>query len=123
MEPDGTNTVRIANTTVGAESTGIFDISREVGFMPGSIMMVNNQGSPSSMSVLINPEATLLAGPSDFSGDGIINFNDYAMISMAWFSDDSPSPNWNLACDLDYNGMIDISDLRRFVCYWLDEIP
>jgi len=123
MEPDGTNTVRTANTTVGAESTGIFDISRVVGFMPGSIMMVNNQGSPASMSVLINPEATLLAGPSDFSGDGIINFNDYAVISMAWLSDDSPSPNWNPACDLDYNGMIDISDLRKFVCYWLDEIP
>ena len=123
MEPDGTNVIRAAGTTVFAESTGIFDISRLVGFMPGSIMMVNNQGSPASMSVLINPESTLLAGPSDFSGDGVINFYDYAVISMALPGDDSPSPNWNPACDLDYNGMIDISDLRQFVHYWLDEIP
>jgi hypothetical protein len=123
MEPDGTNVIRAAGTTVFAESTGIFDISRVVGFMPGSIMLVNNQGSPASMSVLINPEATLLAEPSDFSGDGVINFYDYAVISMALLGDDSPSLNWNPACDLDYNGIIDISDLRKFVYYWLDEIP
>ena len=123
MEPDGSNVIRAANTTVVAESTGIFDISRLVGFMPGSIMMVNNQGSPASMSVLIHPGATLLAGPSDFSGDGIVNFCDYAVISMALLGDDSPSPNWNPVCDLDYNGMIDISDLKKFVCYWLEEVP
>jgi hypothetical protein len=91
--------------------------------MPGSIMVVNNQGSPASMSVLIHPEATLLAGPSDFSGDGIINLYDYAVISMALLGYNSPSPNWNHACDLDYNGVIDISDLRKFVYYWLDEVP
>jgi hypothetical protein len=123
MEPDGTNSIRAANTTVIAESTGIFDISWVVGFMPGSIMVVNNQGSPASMSVLIHPEATLLAGPSDFSGDGIINLYDYAVISMALLGYNSPSPNWNHACDLDYNGVIDISDLRKFVYYWLDEVP
>jgi hypothetical protein len=123
MEPDGTNAIRAASTTVFAESTGIFDISWVVGFMPGSIMMVNNQGSPASMSVLINPEATLLAGPYDFSGDGIINFYDYAVMSMALHGDDSPLPNWNAACDLDYNGVVDISDLRKFVYYWLDEMP
>jgi hypothetical protein len=123
MEPDGTNVIRAASTTVVAESTGIFDISWVVGFMPGSIMVVNNQGSPASMSVLIHPEATLLAGPSDFSGDGIINLYDYAVISMALLGYNSPSPNRNHACDLDYNGVIDISDLKKFVYYWLDEVP
>lgn len=123
MEPDGSNVIKAAGTTIVAESTGIFDISWVVGFMPGSIMVVNNQDSPASMSVLINPKATLLAGPSDFSGDGIINFNDYAVISMALYGDDSPSPNWNPVCDLDYNGMIDICDLKKFLCYWLEDVP
>jgi hypothetical protein len=123
MEPDGSNFIRAASTTIVVESTGIFDISWMVGFMLRSIMMVNNQVSPTSMRVLINPEATLLAGPSDFSGDGIVNFNDYAVISMVLLGDDSASPNWNPVCDHDYNGMIDISNLRKFVRYWLDEIP
>ncbi len=58
MNPDGSNKVRIGATTVGAESTGIFDLSEFVGFVPGSIMINNNQGSPSSMTVMINPDAT-----------------------------------------------------------------
>jgi hypothetical protein len=61
MEPDGSNKVRTANTTIGSESTGILDISEMVGYMPGSIVITNNQGTPSSMSVLISPDATLLA--------------------------------------------------------------
>jgi hypothetical protein len=63
MEPDGTDKIRIASTTVGAESSGIFDVSEMVGYLPGSIMITNNQGSPASMSVLINPEAAPAATP------------------------------------------------------------
>ena len=59
MNPDGSNKVRVASTTVGAESTGIFDLSEMVGYLPGSILISNNQGSPASMTVLINPDATL----------------------------------------------------------------
>jgi len=58
MAPDGTNKLRIGSTTVGSESTGIFDLSEMVGFLPGSILISNNQGSPASMTVLINPDAT-----------------------------------------------------------------
>ncbi len=60
MLPDGTSKVRIADTTVSGESTGIFDVSVMVGYLPGSILITNNQGTPASMSVLINPDATLL---------------------------------------------------------------
>lgn len=58
MRPNGSGQTRVGSTTVGAESTGIFDLSEFVGYAPGSVMMTNNQGSPSSMSVLINPDAT-----------------------------------------------------------------
>jgi hypothetical protein len=61
MEPDGSNQIRIADTTVGSESTGIFDVSEMVGYLPGSILITNNQGSPASMSVLISPDATATA--------------------------------------------------------------
>ena len=60
MLPDGSSKVRIASTTVSGESTGIFDLSVMVGYRPGSILITNNQGTPASMSVLINPDATLL---------------------------------------------------------------
>ena len=59
LDPDGNNQVRIGSTTVVAESTGIFDVSSMVGYAPGSIMITNNQGFPASMTVLINPDATL----------------------------------------------------------------
>lgn len=58
MKPDGTQKVRIGATTVGAESTGIVDISSFLGYRAGSIILTNNQGSPSSMTVMINPDAT-----------------------------------------------------------------
>jgi len=58
MTPDGSNKLRIASTTVSAESTGILDISELIAYPPGSIILTNNQGFPSSMSILINPEYT-----------------------------------------------------------------
>lgn len=58
MRPDGSNQLRVGSTTVGAESTGIIDISGMVGYAPGSVLITNNQGSTSSMTVLINPDAT-----------------------------------------------------------------
>ncbi|MFK7895329.1 MAG: hypothetical protein AB8G23_05815 [Myxococcota bacterium] len=60
IEPDGSNPIRIASTTVSAESTGILDISELLEYVPGSIVLTNNQGSPSSMSILIHPDAALL---------------------------------------------------------------
>ncbi|MCB1616361.1 MAG: VCBS repeat-containing protein [Pseudomonadales bacterium] len=76
MEPDGSNQTKVGQTTVGAESSGVFDLSEFVGYKPASIMLTVNQGSPSSMSVLINPNAEIDAavmastGESDFDADG-----------------------------------------------------
>ena len=58
MTPSGGSKTRIAKTTLGEESTGIFDLSELVGYRPGSILISNSQGSPSSMTLLINPKAT-----------------------------------------------------------------
>ena len=59
INPDGSIPMRIANTTVSGESTGIFDLSELVGYAPGSILISNNQGTPASMTVLINGDAEL----------------------------------------------------------------
>jgi len=69
--PDGSNLTLIGDTAgiAGAtESTGILDISHLVGYNPGSILLTNNQGINSSLSVLINPDAML--DNADFDGDG-----------------------------------------------------
>jgi hypothetical protein len=69
MLPDGTSKVRIADTTISGESSGILDISDLVGYAPGSVLLTSNQGTPASLSVLINPDATLAPedeGPGRF---------------------------------------------------------
>jgi hypothetical protein len=77
LTPAGSSETRIASTTVGSESSGIFDISSMVDYMPGSILLTSNQGNPSSMSVLINPSATLAVPvePSTLLGDMNGDFN------------------------------------------------
>jgi hypothetical protein len=69
--PDGSDLIRIGDTagiSGATESTGILDVSAFVGYNPGSILLTNNQGSNSSLSVLINPDAQL--DEADFDGDG-----------------------------------------------------
>jgi len=59
--PDGSGLTLIGDTARvrgATESTGIFDISDFVGYRPGSILLTNNQGSSSSLTVLVNPDAT-----------------------------------------------------------------
>lgn len=92
MSSDGTGQVRIASTTVGAESTGIFDVSALVGYAPGSILVTNNQGSPSSMSVLINPAASAVGS----SGAGRV-----AGLRVGKASPTSLQLSWQPSCSPD----------------------
>ena len=67
--------------------------------------------------------ATDFAGawlPGDFAPDGNVNLADFAIMAAAWLSDDTPSENWNPACDLDGSGVIDAGDLMMFTEYWLE---
>jgi hypothetical protein len=82
MTPTGSGLTKIAdtapNTDGGAttETSGILDISTLVGYKPGSILVLSNQGTLSSLSVLINPNAAL-AG--DFNGNGRVDGADYVL--------------------------------------------
>jgi hypothetical protein len=62
MDSLGYNREKIGSSTSGEGSTGILDISRVVGYAPGSVLLCNNQGAFSSMAVFIHPGANLTCG-------------------------------------------------------------
>jgi len=115
MMPDGSNLERIADTKSGGptESSGIFDVSIMVGYTPGSIMITNNQGS-SSMSVLINPEATVNSSCYDFT--------HFSEIASTWLTH-GIDPEYIWYYNFDNTGQsenkIDEADLLNFIDHWL----
>jgi hypothetical protein len=57
----------------------------------------------------------------DFTGDGIVNFKDFALLARYWHSaapaePDSPDATFDLSGD----GLIGIADLIPFSAYWLE---
>jgi hypothetical protein len=67
LKPDGSGLIKIADTigiSTASETSGILDISGLVGYRPGSVLLTSNQGTTGSLSVLINPDATLVPEPS-----------------------------------------------------------
>lgn len=80
MKPDGGGLTKIADNignNAADESSGVLDVSRLVGYNPGSVILVSNQGSSASLSVLINPDATLA---SDFNNDKKVNVDDLTIL-------------------------------------------
>lgn len=69
MNPDGSALTKIGDTlgvSGATETTGILDVSSLVGYLPGSILLTNNQGSSASLTALIHPQATPIPEPSAF---------------------------------------------------------
>jgi len=67
MQPDGSGLTLIGDTVgiaAATETSGVLDISRLVGYRPGSIVITDNQGSIPSLTVLINPHATQIPEPT-----------------------------------------------------------
>jgi autotransporter-associated beta strand protein len=67
----GAGPTLIADTiasTSATETSGVLDISRRVGYRPGSVLLTNNQGADASMTVLINPAAALEPKHWDVNG-------------------------------------------------------
>ena len=57
---------------------------------------------------------------ADFSGDGIVNYLDFAIFAGAWLSENDPcDERWNGSCDLVADNIIDIDDLNAFAVQWL----
>jgi formylglycine-generating enzyme required for sulfatase activity len=60
---------------------------------------------------------------ADFTGDCKVNFRDFAILSAAWLSNDTPTANWNQECDISdpNDGVIDKLDIDVFAAEWLTE--
>jgi beta-galactosidase len=59
------------------------------------------------------------AGAStDFNGDGVVNFLDFAQMANAWQTT-SGNPDFNSLYDFDHDGIIDLDDIAIFVKGWL----
>ncbi|MBI9018378.1 MAG: DUF11 domain-containing protein [Phycisphaerae bacterium] len=60
---------------------------------------------------------------ADFYNDGMVNLNDFALLSEAWLSVAPADPNnplnWNPICDLNADDAVNTADLASFLDYWL----
>ena len=56
---------------------------------------------------------------SDFSGNGIVNFEDFAILANYWMADVCTEPDWCEGCDYDQSGAVNTNDLVRLVGNWL----
>lgn len=85
-DPDGSYLTKIGDTALvsgSTETSGILDVSGLVGYAPGSVLLTSNQGSNASLSVLINPDATLLPVPCDFNFDSTCDVADMNLMYSA----------------------------------------
>ena len=57
----------------------------------------------------------------DFNDDGIVNFEDFAVLGLNWHRTDCSEPENCSGTDLDADGYVGISDLRQFAEYWLEK--
>ena len=57
----------------------------------------------------------------DFNGDGIVNFEDFAVLGSNWHRTDCSEPDNCSGTDLDADGHVGISDLMQFAEYWLEK--
>ena len=57
----------------------------------------------------------------DFNNDGIVNFEDFAVLGLNWQRTDCLEPENCSGTDLDADGYVGISDLMQFVEYWLEK--
>jgi len=60
-------------------------------------------------------------GTRDFNDDGIVNFEDFAVLGSNWQRTDCSGPQNCSGTDLDADGHVGISDLIQFAEYWLEK--
>lgn len=110
MRPDGSDLTLVGENIAfpaATETSGVLDISQLVGYRPGSVALVANQGGQTSLTALIHPFATLLA---DFNSDGAVNAADY----VVW-RDSQGDAGAGLPVDGDLSGQVDAADYDVWV--------
>ena len=103
--PDGSGLTLIGDTigiNGATETSGVLDVSKLVGYRPGSILLTDNQGIFSSLTVLIHPQATLAA---DYNANGVVDAADYTVWRDSFGQSDAGLP-----ADGNANGQVDVDD-------------
>ena len=73
---------------------------------------------------VVTPEPNDFINSADINGDFIIDLGDIIIFSAAWLGNDSPTTNWNPACDIaDPNGIIDARDFAALAAQWQVAVP
>lgn len=98
-----------AGVSGATETTGILDISEFVGYNPGSVILTNNQSTNSSMTVLINPDATPTPN-ADFNNDGDVDGADF----LTWQRNLGAGTTQSTG-DADFDGDTDGDDLQQWI--------
>ena len=110
----------------GTEATVISDVNgiAEMSFSavaegPGLIEVSVKWTELSAFSVFNILPCELVA---NFDDDCDVDFGDFAVFALAWRSDNTPTSNWNPACDISVpaDGVIDEKDLAVFSENWLE---
>jgi hypothetical protein len=55
----------------------------------------------------------------DLSGDGFVDFADFAIFAQVWLSTNCQEPDWCLGADFEPDGDVDWTDLAEFAYHWL----
>jgi hypothetical protein len=55
----------------------------------------------------------------DLNSDEVVDFRDFAILSLQWSDNNCDDPDWCAGADIDRDGDVDYSDLGLFVEYWL----
>jgi hypothetical protein len=96
------------------------------GFLPGDDVLGGKDVFPGDdvlpgKDILLETLSFTHAASRDLNGDGIVNFEDLALLAPYWRSPVTADPNSSAAAfDLDANGHIDVGDLAPFSAYWLE---
>lgn len=112
-------TTKIVNVAI-CEATGVapgtYDITA---FSEHTLMNAKRSVVISAPKTSVNL-GTLLEGNAN--QDNIIDFGDYAILSMCWLASQTQA-EYDVLTDFDRNGLINLSDLRLLAASWLSISP
>jgi len=103
--------------------TNITNTSHELtGLKPGTgylwkVIATDGQAVSESPTWVFATKAT----NPDLSGDGIVNFEDYAILATYFWMGGCSEPNWCGGADIDWSGAVNLIDLCNMVEHWLQD--
>ncbi|HOK65341.1 MAG TPA: hypothetical protein PK054_04070 [Anaerohalosphaeraceae bacterium] len=80
-------------------------------------------GDPNSWYVPAQTLAVENTPSRDFTGDDLVNLEDFAHFASYWLEEGCAAPDWCAQTDLDWDGLVGLADLTLFSEHWLRGMP